>query len=74
MNFNSSGYLYGIEIYSLFVDYRFIDSRFIDSRFVYTLNTKSQYSHHTKPQTLKLNAKTGGFCPPEPCLCLAVSN
>ena len=61
-----------LSIYSIFVDYRFVDSRF-----VYTLNTKTLYSRFTKHQTLKLNAKTGGLCPPEPplnCLWLAVSN
>ena len=34
-----------ITLYSQFVDYRFVDSRF-----VYTLNTKTPYSHLTKSQ------------------------
>ena len=55
-----------------------ICSHFIDYRFVYTLNTKTLYSWLTIPKTLKLNAKTGGFAPPEPsplnCLWLAISN
>ena len=45
---------------------RFVDCRLVDSRFVYTLNTKTSHSWLTKPKTPKLNAKTGGLCPPEP--------
>ena len=44
----------------------FVDYRFVDLRFVYKLNTKTSYSWLTKPKTPKLNAKTGGLCPPEP--------
>ena len=45
---------------------RFVDCRLVDSRFVYTLNTKTSYSWLTKPQTPKLNAKTGGSAPQNP--------
>ena len=55
------GNLYYNELYT-----RFINCHLVDSRFVYTLNTKTSYSRLTKPKTLKLNAKTGGLCPPEP--------
>ena len=66
------GSLYYNELYT-----RFVDCCLVDSRFVYTLNTKTSYSWLTKPKTPKLNAKTGGLCPPEPllnCLWLAISN
>ena len=44
----------------------FVDYQFINSSFVYTLNTKTPYSWFTKPQTVKLKARTGGgLCPPE---------
>ena len=60
------GSLYYNELYT-----RFVDCRLVNSRFVYTLNTKTSYSQLTKPQTLKLNAKTGGLCPSEPQLFVA---
>lgn len=40
------------------------DSCFVDLRFIYTLNTKTLYYWLTKPQILKLNAKTEGLCSP----------
>ena len=45
-------------------------------RLAIRLHIKTLYSWLTKPQTLKLNAKTGGSAPQNPlnCLWLAISN